>query len=219
MKTETKTEAKLPKDAEAKAPRRRKRNQKFSLPPQPALPVKALWEMATPEQRLKAHEASVAIMEYWLGRITKQELAARLKTSPLRIWQLSQQAISGMVAGLLIQPKTRAPRGAKNMGLQQPKDPENDPKILRERIAKLEKQVWAQERLISILREMPGCKDAKIPMETPEVHPSQEGTKPDAKSQTKKTTSPIPAGVRHEGQPDRAGTQTEDLAKRTRAST
>jgi hypothetical protein len=40
--------------------------------------VKALWEMATPEQRLKAHEASVAIMEYWLGRITKQELAARL---------------------------------------------------------------------------------------------------------------------------------------------
>ena len=27
----------------------------------------------------KAHETSVAIMEYWLGRITKQEMAARLK--------------------------------------------------------------------------------------------------------------------------------------------
>src|SRR5690606_21934758 len=164
MKTQIeKVETKVTQEPSEKTPRRRRRNQKFKLPKKPALPVKALWEMATPEQREKAHEASVALMEYWLGVITKQELSSRLKTSPLRIWQLSQQAISGMVAGLLIQPKTRAPRGAKNMGLNQPKDPENDPKILKQRIVELEKKVWAQERLISILREMPGCKDAKIP--------------------------------------------------------
>lgn len=145
---------------------RRIRNQKLALPRRPALPVKALWELATTEQQEKAHHAAVAMMEYWTGRITRLELAQRLKVPPLRVWQLSQQAISGMVAGLLIQPKTRVPKGAKNMGFQDEViRPEEDPKVLKARIAELEKLVATQNRLISVLREMPGCRDATIPME------------------------------------------------------
>jgi hypothetical protein len=202
-----------------KLPRKRGRNRKFSLPKQPALPVKALWDMATPEQRKTAHEASVAIMEYWMGKITKQEVAARLKTPPLRVWQLSQQAISGMVAGLLIQPKTRAPRGAKDQGLVEPETaPENNPRLLRQRIEELEKTISMQERLIAVLREMPGCRDAKIPMETDTETPSQGASDAISAKQAKKATGPTPTGARHEVQPGGGGTRTEDPAKRVRQS-
>src|SRR6185437_5953 len=185
----------------------------FAMPQAPAMPVKALWEMASPEQRERAHQASVVLMEYWLGRITKEDLAVALKVPPLRVWQLSQQAISGMIAGLLIQPKARAPKGAKNMGLMnEMKDPESDPKVLRKKIEALEKTVAMQDRLIAILREMPGCKQvtfveaerqeleqtkASLKTEHPggmsAARPKKRGRKP------KKTAeNPIPAGARHE---------------------
>ena len=220
-KHETKTESKPAKEAQTageRAPRRRRRNAKFALPQTPALPVKALWEMASPEQRLKAHETSVVLMEYWLGRLTRPQMAERLKVPPLRIWQLSQQAISGMVAGLLIQPKTRPPRGAKNMGLEQPQDPENDPQSLRKRIAELERTVYVQERLISVLREMPGCRDAKIPIETPEEAASSEGMRANAAkpTTTQKAASPLPAGARHEVPQAGSGAGPQDSAKRAR---
>lgn len=205
----------------AKPARKRGRNRKFALPQQPALPVKALWDMATPEQRKSAHEASAAIMEYWMGKITKQEVAARLKTPPLRVWQLSQQAISGMVAGLLIQPKTRAPRGAKDQGLVEPDTaPENNPRLLRKRIEELERTVNMQDRLISVLREMPGCRDAKIPMETETEVTPQGGVSTDAISAktAKKAAGPAPTGARHEVQSGGNGARPEDIAKRVRPS-
>ena len=219
-KTETKeTKTESVEKGAAKPPRKRRRNQKFALPTKAALPVNALWEMASPEQRKAAHEAAVVIMEYWLGRITKQEVSERLKVPPLRVWQLSQQALSGMAAGLLIQPKTRAPRGAKDQGLYPDEtNPEHDPRILRKRIEALEKTVSMQERLISILREMPGCRDAKIPMET-EVQPPHQGeTTADASpaKTAKKATGLVPTGARHDVQSGGGGARPEDLAKRVR---
>jgi hypothetical protein len=96
------------------------------------------------------------------------------------------------------------------------KDPENDPKVLRLKIEKLEKTIEMQNRLISVLREMPGCKDAKIPMEDPQKEP-QEGIAPDAAAtKAKKATSQVQAGARHEVQSGSAGTRSDDQTKRVR---
>ena len=43
---------------------------------------------------------------------------------------------------------------------------EEDPKYLMKRIAELERTVAMQDRLISILREMPGCKQVGLPEES-----------------------------------------------------
>ena len=131
--------------------RRGRRRASFQVPKAP-VPVRWLWDAATEEQRQRAHLAVVAVMEYWLGRATKLEAAEKLQITPLRLWQISQQALSGMVAGLLKQPKSR--KGVVAL------DPTDDPKMLRKKIAELEKVVATQERLIAILREMPGCREA-----------------------------------------------------------
>ena len=64
----------------------------------------------------------------------------------MRIWQLSQQALSGMVAGLLKQP-----RGRKGIVM----DPGEDPKVLRKRIQQLERELETAKRLIEILKDLP----------------------------------------------------------------
>ena len=135
-----------------KKPRGRRRG--FKIPPRPALPVKTLWRLATQEEKEKAHMRGAALMEYWIGKASKTEIAKRLEIPPLRIWQLSQQAISGMLVGLLSQPKTRA----KGMVLST----EDDPKKLKKRITDLEEQNQRQERLIAVLRTMPSAYETKI---------------------------------------------------------
>ena len=54
-----------------------KRGRRFKVPP-PAMPVKSLWLQASEEERLRAHETGMVMMEYWLGRISKLEAARRL---------------------------------------------------------------------------------------------------------------------------------------------
>lgn len=180
---------------------KRGRKKGLRLPAQPPQPVRALWDWATPEQKEKAHQSAAVLMEWWMGRVTKQDVAMRLSVPQLRVWQLSQQAVSGMVAGLLIQPKTRA-KGAP------PMNPEEDPKKLQKKIAELEKHIAMQDRLISVLREMPGCRDASIPMEAevpkapvqtrkePQEHAAPP---PAAATTTKKGKAAVPTGARHEG--------------------
>lgn len=178
---------------------KRGRRKGFRVPLKPAVPVKALWEWATPEQREKAHQSAAALMEYWMGRSSKQEIATRLSIPPLRVWQLSQQAISGMVAGLLMQPKTRA-KGAP------PMDPQEDPKKLQKRILELEQQIRNQDRLISVLREMPGCRDASIPMEEPlQLETTRKEPQANAGTKAKKGKTAVPTGARHEGGPNSPG--------------
>ena len=148
----------------------RGRRKGFKIPSCQALPVKTLWKLATLEEKARAHLRGAALMEYWTGRASKVEISKRLNIPPLRIWQLSQQAISGMLAGLLSQPKTRA----KGMIMNK----EDDPKKLKKKIAELEIIIERQNRLITVLRTMPGCHDASIPME----EPSEKG-KSDARMQ------------------------------------
>jgi hypothetical protein len=139
---------------------RRFRKRRFTRLPKPALPVKALWELATEEQRKKAHETCAVILEYWLGKATKAEVAHRLVVPPLRVWQISQQALSGMVAGLLKQPRRRK-------GAQMPLDPENDPKVLRKQVERLKRELKLATDVIALLREMPAHREAKPPPTSP----------------------------------------------------
>ena len=88
-----------------KRTRRARKRSAFSKVPRPAWPVRGLWEAAPREEKQAAHEACMKVLEYWLGKKTKAEIASELGVTPLRVWQLSQKALSGMMAGLLPQPK------------------------------------------------------------------------------------------------------------------
>ena len=70
----------------------------FQPPARQAWPVRGLWEAAPEEQRREAHQTSMLILAYWLGKKSKLQVAEELKVKPLRVWQLSQLALSGMLA-------------------------------------------------------------------------------------------------------------------------
>ena len=127
---------------------RRKRASFRRLPP-PAPSVRGLWLRASDEERAKAHRLCMTILEYWLGRASKQAIAERLETSPLRVWQLSQQALSGMLVGLLRIPRSRAKLEA-GSALH-----ETDTSTLRQRIAELEKKLARTEDLVRVLKHLP----------------------------------------------------------------
>lgn len=130
--------------------RRVNKKAKINLPKLPPVPVRALWQAATDEQRQQAHQTGVAILEWWLGHADRHEVAERLEIPPLRLWQLSQQALSGMVAGLLKQPKSRGKEAARRA-----LDPQEDPKLLKKRITELKDQLRRCEALIRLLRDLP----------------------------------------------------------------
>jgi hypothetical protein len=136
---------------EAPRERTRRKRTRFKSLPKPAVAVRSLWEQASEEEKARAHGLSMAILEYWLGKATKGEIARRLELPALRVWQLSQQALSGMLAGLLRQPKRRR-RGPAALV---PLNPEEDPALLRKRILELERKLSRTEDLVRVLRDLP----------------------------------------------------------------
>src|ERR1035437_4578264 len=126
-----------------------KRKGKFRMDT-PPYPVRAIWEMASPEEKQKAHEMGVLLLEHWLGHLTRKELGEKIGQPPLRIWQMSQQALAGMVVGLMAQPK-RPPKGTPlpAMPVQQ------DVKALEKELAEARRQMQMQSELIGILRDLP----------------------------------------------------------------
>lgn len=129
--------------------RRGKKRVVFQPPKKFALPVRALWEQASEEEKARAHTQCAVMLEYWLGRITKQDVMERLHLPALRVWQLSQMALSGMLAGLLRQPRSFS-------GASMAIDPDEDPKVLRKRIRELEQKLALTEDLVRLLRDLPG---------------------------------------------------------------
>ena len=126
---------------------------KFAVPAKMPLPVRALWASASPEAQAKAHQAATAILRTWLGKATREEAARELGLSPLRFWQLSQQAVAGLVAGLLKQPRFRGGVG--------PAEPaEEGVGVLRRKMAALEKELDGARRLIALLKELPAPRAA-----------------------------------------------------------
>ncbi len=142
---------------ESKEPVRRRRRTRFKRVPRPIVPMRGLWESATQEQQRAAHEATVWMLEYWLGKISKPEVAGHLGVAQVRVWQMSQKAVAGMVCGLLPQPRWR-----KGQRMTQA-DPENDPAALRKENAKLRRELEVAKQLIDILKTLPGNAGRAIP--------------------------------------------------------
>lgn len=133
--------------------RKTRRRRTLKVPQHIPLPVKGLWLAASEEQKQKAHKAAATVLETWLGQKNRKVAAQELGLPPVRFWQLSQQAVAGMVAGLLVQPKSR-PRGEAKLVL----NPDDDPKKLRKKIQVLESQVNILKELVGVLKDLPGNK-------------------------------------------------------------
>lgn len=140
-----------------KEPKKRKvrvKNVKFKLPKGAPRPMRALWDSASQEEKEKAHQAAAAILENWLGQASREEIAKKLGVPPLRIWQMSQQALVGLVAALLKQPKARKEAPASL-------PPEEDPVKLKKRIAGLERDLAMMKELVGLLKEFPAHREGK----------------------------------------------------------
>jgi hypothetical protein len=136
------------------ATRRRRRTGKKRLhfrPPQ-AMPrgVRELWQSATSEEQQSAHRSCVQILALWLGKRTREDVAANLSLPPLRVWQLSQQALAGMLAGLLIQPKSRRGRPESTTTCNP-----DDPRVLNKRIEELSRKNAELEQLVRLVAQLP----------------------------------------------------------------
>src|SRR5512144_1036020 len=117
--------------AKAGTARRRRRRTAVSKWARPVYPIKAIWEAASEEERARARGLTTEVLGYWLGQQSKDELAKSLGVPPIRVWQMSQRAVAGMVAAMLKPPSGR--RGPM---------PKLNPEIteLRKRIAYLEQE-------------------------------------------------------------------------------
>lgn len=164
---------------------RRFRKRRFRRVPRMPVPVKALWERASEEERRRAHETCSLLLELWLGRATRAEAAARLKVPPLRLWQISQQALAGMVAGCLRQPRARGKAAESGA---------DEPTALRKRLLELEREAQAKDSLITLLKEMPAHR------ETPREEGAG-GTSHAPRGKRRKGTTGRDAGASHEAAP------------------
>lgn len=149
--------AAMPATETSTKPRRVRRGRKrmhFKAVARVAQPVRALWDQASEEERQRAHATCGAMIEYWLGKVTREEVATRLQVTPLRVWQLSQQAVSGMTAGLLKQPRPRAVAAEVTA-----RDPAQDPRMLKRRVAELERELKLAQDVVKLLRDLPGNRE------------------------------------------------------------
>src|SRR5262245_60177849 len=140
---------------EVTPPKRRRRFLKrtaIRVPDRMPIGVRELWKASSEEERAKAHKAAVLLLQAWLGKISREDAAKELDLLPLRFWQLSQQAVAGMVAGCLKQPRSSRGRPRAD-GSTLP--PEEDPVALRKRIATLEQEILGARRLIDVLKQLP----------------------------------------------------------------
>jgi hypothetical protein len=152
----------------AKPGRAGKRKAAFKLPP-PAAPVKGLLLNASLEEQTKAHATATAILATWLGQKTRGAVARELGIPVVRLKQLSEAALSGMVAGLLKQP-SRMPKG----GLP----PEEDPVKLRKRIGQQEREIATLTELVALLKDLPANK--ALAREPRDEYPAQKKKLPPA---------------------------------------
>jgi hypothetical protein len=116
----------------------------------PPWPVKGIWAAASEEQKARAHRMCTGILELWLARKSAAEVARELGVSPVRVWQLSQSALSGMLAGLLKQPRWRG--RIEMSGMEGGRE---ELLRLRKKVEEQEGKLKAAEALIAILRGMP----------------------------------------------------------------
>jgi hypothetical protein len=128
------------------------------------------------------------LLELWMGRITRKELGEKIGVPPLRVWQMSQHALAGMVVGLLKQPK-KPPRGTPLPSILLPED---NPKELRAQLQEVQRQKQVLEELVDILKDLPANREQGKTKGESEV---KEGRRKGKKIKA----SPIPGAVAAEG--------------------
>ena len=143
-----------PEAPKARRPRRGLKRLSFEVPKKMPLPVKALWQGASEEQKTAAHKTATAILSTWLGKTTREAAARDLGLSAVRLWQLSQQAVCGLVVGCLRQPRFRGRPPAGGFAS------EEGVGALRKRIALLEREIDGSRRLIEVMKDFPGRREA-----------------------------------------------------------
>lgn len=132
--------------------RRRTGKKRLKFAPPQIFPrgVRELWSAASREEQEQAHRSCTQILAMWLGKRRREEVSMELSIPPLRVWQLSQQALAGMLAGLLHQPRPRRRREETTM------DPKTkDLRVLEKRNAELERLLLDREDLIRLLSALP----------------------------------------------------------------
>jgi hypothetical protein len=149
--------------------RRSRKRLVFQPPRQVPSSVRLLWDTASPEQKTRAHQTCVAILSMWLGRKSRAQVAQELSLPPLRVWQLSQSAVSGMLAGLLKQPRGR---GKSLSTMKSQSAGEEDPRLLKKRISELEAENRALKDLLEVLKTFPAVMErpAQPPRKKPDKH-------------------------------------------------
>jgi len=137
--------------------RRRRYRRRLTLTYRPVYPIRALWLQASEEERRLAHERTTAILEYWVGIVSKKESAERLNVPPIRLWQMSQRAVSGMACALLKPPKSLPRRGSgpQELGPSAIEAVESSPLALRKEIARLKRDLEQRNSLIEVLKSLP----------------------------------------------------------------
>jgi len=163
---------------ETSMPRRTRLN--FRPPQRFPRGVRDLWANATAGEQEKAHQACTRILALWLGRKQMPQVAQELSIPPLRVWQLSQQALAGMMAGLLHQPRPRRRSLEETMS-----EREQDPSVLRKQLAERDKKIGEQEELIRLLTALPKLR-SEVPKSEP---PTTAGTKTRARRAPTKTAA------------------------------
>ena len=157
--------------AAKRRPRTGKKRLKFGPPQVFPRGVRELWTTATAAEQQAAHRACAQILAMWLGRRRREEVARELEIPPLRVWQLSQQALSGMLAGLLHQPKARRGKESETMILK-----DDDPRFLKKRITELEKRLSDSQGLVDLLAQLPKPKENEL------SEPASQTSAPEAKT-------------------------------------
>ena len=103
----------------------------------PVYPMRAYYDAASEEEQRQGHTRAAIILEYWTGVKTKTEAARALAVPPIRIWQMSQRAATGLVCALLAPPSGK--RGA-------PMATSDEEKALRAENERLRKENRLQRR-------------------------------------------------------------------------
>lgn len=153
----TTTNAVGTKDPETKKrTRKSKKRLKFKTPERPAPAIKEIWDRASAREKEEAHKTAVAILETWLGRSTRSEAAARLGIPAVRLHQLSQLATSGLMAGLLKQPKMR----------KRAKEAPDETLVLKKECERLKAENAEFKRLLAVLRDLPRLPSSSSSMTT-----------------------------------------------------
>jgi len=159
-----------------------KKRLKFAPPQNFPRGVRELWTQASREEQERAHRSCTQILAMWLGRRQREEVSKELSIPPLRVWQLSQQALAGMLSGLLHQPRPRRQSQETTMNSK-----DDDARELKRRNLELEQKLADRDALIQLLTSMPK------PTVEPSVSASEAPTSA-TKTRTRRTGTKAEAG-------------------------